>query len=200
MECQAGDKTAETARWGLTRSAQHSQAGLPPSSAGDFSGLGGPDPRLSLGCWACSPGFPPVASGFILWATSWGSHAYSDQYSLHSAFPWLLYSAGAIILTQMRNSSHKFMVTIIRHFSVSSWQDLVIDFILLLGYKGRVGQGTCDRPEIYKLCLGMLVILQLWSLSPAIKNEWQHVIPNKKNNLQKYRRRTTKKVLYLCRT
>lgn len=30
------------------------------------------------------------------------------------------------------------------------------------------------------------MILQLWSLSPTIINEWQHVILNKKNHLQKY--------------
>lgn len=138
LECQAGDKTAETARWGLTHSAGLStptKAGLPPSSAGGFSELEGPDPRLWLGCWACSSGSPPKASGFILWATSWGSHAYKwpAQPALFSLFPWLLYSAGAVIFTQMMGSSRKFMVIIIRRFSVSSSRDLVIDFILPLG-------------------------------------------------------------------
>lgn len=65
------------------------------------------------------------------------------------------------------------MVIIIIHFLSS--HDLVVDVSLILEYRAK------ELVRVHtKLCLGILMILQLLSLSPTIFNKWQHMALNKK--------------------
>lgn len=151
LECQDGDKTAAQTRDSTVgpypkRTAQHSQAGLPPSSAGGFLSWG----DLTAGC---DRDAEPAALGSLLWLVGsfCGPPAGDPMHTVMSTactfliFLVILHSAGAMILTQMREGLHKFMVTIIRYFSVSLSCDLADNFSFTTWIqRKRVGQGTCN--------------------------------------------------------